>query len=211
MRYTLVADGASDAVLLPILTWSLKLHNVTIVEAQWADRGRIPRQPNFEAFLKSVVDLYPCEVLFVHRDAEAQPPSSRRTEIADALLWTEIRHIPVVPVRMTEAWLLADEFAIRSAAGNPNGTANLNLPDLPMLESLADPKRVLHDALTNASGLNRRRRAQLPVHECVRRIPGYIDDYSRLNVLPAFQTLQTDIRELIERIPPALLLYDGQA
>jgi hypothetical protein len=43
---------------------------------------------------------------------------------------TPVRHIPVVPVRMTEAWLLADEFAIRSAPGNPNGTQSLDLPDL---------------------------------------------------------------------------------
>lgn len=139
-------------------------------------------------------------MLFVHRDAEAQPSDLRREEIANALRGTSVRHIPVVPVRMTEAWLLADEKAIRSAASNPNGRENLNLPDIRRLEDLSNPKRVLHDALTIASGLNARRRSRLPVRQRVQLIPNYIDDYSRLNVLPAFQTLQQDIRVLIENI-----------
>jgi hypothetical protein len=193
----LVADGSSDKILLPILTWSLKYQDVTSVEGRWADLGRIPRSRNIEERLRTVLELYPCDVLFVHRDAESQPPNLRREEIANALSDAQIRHIPVVPVRMTEAWLLVDELAIRSAAGNPNGTENLNLPDLRRLEDLPDPKRVLHDALTAASGLNLRRRSQLQVHQRVHLIPNYIDDYSRLNVLPAFQTLQQDIRELI--------------
>jgi hypothetical protein len=101
---------------------------------------------------------------------------------------------------MTEAWLLADEIAIRSAAGNPNGREDLSLPDLRRLEDLPDPKRVLHDALTIATGLNARRRSRVPVHERVHLIPNYIDDYSCLNVLPAFQVLQQDIRALVESL-----------
>ena len=197
MTYTLFADGTSDRVLLPILTWSLKQHRVTPVVPRWADFGRIPHRDNTEERYRAALDLYPCDVLFVHRDAEAQPSDMRRAQIADALRWTLVRHIPVVPVRMMEAWLLTDENAIRSAAGNPNGTENLNLPDIRRIEDLPDPKRVLHDALTAASGLNARRRSRLSVRERVQRIPDYIDDYSRLNVLPAFQTLQQDIRTLI--------------
>jgi len=124
---------------------------------QWADSVRIPRQRNAER-LRTALELYPCDVLFVHRDAEAQPSDLRREEIANALRGTSVRHIPVVPVRMTEAWLLADEKAIRSAASNPNGRENLNLPDIRRLEDLPNPKRVLHDALTIASGLSARRR-----------------------------------------------------
>ena len=200
MIYTLVADGTSDAVLMPILNWSLKQREVTPVVAQWADFSRIPHRPNTEERLRTVLELYPCDVLFVHRDAEAQRPDLRREEIANALSRTLARHIPVVPVRMTEAWLLSDETAIRLAAGNPNGTENLNLPDLQRLEDLPDPKRVLHDALMQASGLNARRRSRLPIRQRVHLIPNYIDDYSRLNVLSAFQTLQQDILVLTENL-----------
>lgn len=198
MIYTLAADGASDRVLLPILTWSLKQHSATSIIAQWVDFSRIPRQRNTEERLKTAMDLYPCDVLFVHRDAEGQTPDLRREEIANALSQTSVRHIPVVPVRMTEAWLLADETAIRSAAGNPNGTEDLNLPDFRRLEDLPDPKKVLHQALAKATGRNTRRRQRFPVRQRVHLITNYIDDYSRLNVLPAFRALQRDIRTLID-------------
>ena len=101
---------------------------------------------------------------------------------------------------MTEAWLLADEAAIRRAAGNPNGTHDLHLPDIARLEDLPQPKKVLHQALAMASGLNVHRRSKLPVRERIHLIPNYIDDYSCLNVLSAFRTLQNDIRVLAESL-----------
>jgi hypothetical protein len=148
--YTLIADGTSDFVLLPLITWSLKKCGVTPVVEQWADLNRIPRTRNTEERLRMAVDLYPCDALFVHRDAEGQNAGFRRAEIANALRWANIRHIPVVPVRMTEAWLLPYDVAIRNAAGNPNGTMRLNLPNIRRLEDLPDPKNVLHDALIAA-------------------------------------------------------------
>jgi hypothetical protein len=151
-----------------------------------------------EERLRAVLDIYPCDVLFVHRDAEGQPPQRRREEIAESLLSLRVEHIPVVPVRMTEAWLLADEPAIRRAAGNPNGTEELNLPVVRTLETLPNPKEVLFAALATASGLNARRRSRLPVHKRVHQIAEYIDDFSCLNVLPAFLALQQDIRAIIE-------------
>ncbi|MDZ4800972.1 MAG: hypothetical protein SGI92_22665 [Bryobacteraceae bacterium] len=150
-----------------------------------------------------VLDLYPCDILFVHRDAEAQPPENRRSEIEAALHWSPNRWIPVIPVRMTESWLLFDERAIRSAAGNPNGTEPLNLPEVHRLELLPDPKALLSQLLKTASGLNSRRRSRLPVHERVHRIPDYIDDFSTLLRLPSFQRLQADIQSAIENISDA--------
>ena len=205
MIFTLVADGTSDEVLLPILTWSLKQQAVTPIVAKRADNSRIPRPRNAEERLKTVLDLYPCDVLFVHRDAEAQPAEIRRREIAKALRGIGVRHIPVVPVRMSEAWLLADEFAIRAAAGNPNGREVLNLPELRRLEDLPDPKNVLHDALAAASGLNARRRQKISIQQQVHRIADHIDDYSRLNILPTFQLLQADIRDLVARLQAPLV------
>lgn len=200
MTYTLLADGTSDAVLMPIITWSLKRHNVTTVFEQYADSGRIPRPLNTVDRVQKALDLYPCDVLFFHRDAEAQPWTVRRDEIATALRGAKVKHVPVIPVRMTETWLLADESAIRLAAGNPNGTAALNLPDLRRLEDLPHPKLRLYEALREASGRNARRRSQLDVDRRVHLIPNYIDDYSRLDVLPAFQRLQNDIRAAL--LPP---------
>ncbi len=65
--------------------------------------------------------------------------------------------VPIVPVQMTEAWLLLDETDIRFVAGRPSGTNPLDLPAIAGVESVPDPKSVLRQALKNASGLSGRR------------------------------------------------------
>ena len=100
--------------------------------------------------------------------------------------------VPVVPVRMTEAWLLFDENAIRWAASNPNGSDPLPIP-MREVEDLPDPKDVLHEALRVASGLSGRRRQKFNVRDAVHRVGEYIDDFSPLRRLNAFQRLEEDL------------------
>ncbi|WP_180542163.1 hypothetical protein [Nevskia soli] len=182
---------------MPLLTWSLNQHTAEPVNGQWVDFSRIPRRRDTEWKLAAALDLYPCNLLFVHRDAENQPPELRRREIASNLRNSRVKHVPVVPVRMTEAWFLVDEKAIRLAAGNPNGTEDLNIPAIGKIESIPDPKKTLHDALLRASGRNARRRSRFPIHERVYRVAEYLEDYSVLRALPAFELLQRDIRLVV--------------
>ena len=63
-------------------------------------------------------------MLFIHRDAEREPHEKRVAEVEAALEGVELgetQPVPVVPIRMQEAWLLFDERAIRYASGNPKG------------------------------------------------------------------------------------------
>lgn len=136
IRYTLLADGSSDRALLPILSWALHQQGMSlVVQPAWADLGRLRRRPRTLADrIIAAMQLYPCDLLFVHRDAEREAFEFRRSEIVRAL--DEIARqepiplaaICVVPVRMQEAWLLFDEMAIRTAAGNPRGRQQLPLP-----------------------------------------------------------------------------------
>jgi hypothetical protein len=103
VTYTLVTDGSTDKILVPILTWSLRQYTSDPISEQWADFSRIPRQRDLESRLRVALDLYPCDVLFVHRDAEGQPHSWRRNEIDEALRGFSIVYVPVIPVRMSEA------------------------------------------------------------------------------------------------------------
>jgi len=188
--------------LLPILTWCLKEHTTQpIIEEQWADFSRIPRQRDLEARFRVTLDLYPCDILFVHRDAENQPPEWRRREIQDAAARISVRYVPVVPVRMTESWLLFDESAIRSAAGNPQGTQELNLPGMASVEDIPDPKAKLYQTLILASSHNAPRRHGFPVRQRVHLIPNYIDGYSPLGNLTAFRLLRQDIRKALGTEP----------
>jgi len=97
----------------------------------------------------------------VHRDAEGETLERRVIEIKGVVADLPDPLVPVVPVRMQEAWLLIDEPALRCAAGNPNGVINLDMPAIDRLEGIPNPKQVLHELLLDASELTGRRRTDL--------------------------------------------------
>src|SRR6185295_11421789 len=137
LRFTLLSDGPSDRALIPILTWLLQEHTFDrAIQSEWADLRRLPEKPRSlaERIVRSV-ELFPCDLLSVHRDAERETLENRVTEIRRAVheatnAGIVVPAICVVPVRMQEAWLLFDELAIRRSSGNPNGSEVLEIPPL---------------------------------------------------------------------------------
>jgi hypothetical protein len=202
LRYTLLTDGSSDRALTPILSWLLRqyLPNYAI-QSEWADLSRLPTPPkDLGERIELAVRLYDCDVLFVHRDAEACELEHRVQEIETRLSHLSELCVPVVkviPVRMTEAWLLFNEGAIRTAASNPNGSLALELPNFNHIENFADPKSILHNALRQASQLSGRRLKKFNPHSCVYRISELIDDFSPLRALPAFRSLEAELQNFI--------------
>jgi len=205
LKYTLVTDGSSDRALLSVLDWFW--HTVPVAaEGEWFDpRPFAPPPLSIEQSIRKALELFPCDVLFVHRDAEGQPPDVRRQEIleaVDAALSSAPRmpHVCVVPVRMMEAWFLFDEAAIRRAAGNPNGSVPLGLPPLNQSERLPDPKSVLFAAIQKASGRTGRRLKKLNVPSCRARLAELICDFSPLRQLEAFAQLEEDLRSVAAQL-----------
>jgi hypothetical protein len=146
---------------------------------------------------------YPCDVLFVHRDAEREPREKRLAEIRRAADEAGVPvFVPVVPVRMTEAWFLIDERAIRQAAGNPNGEAALQLPKVASLEKVPDPKKLLRDSLIRASEKTGRRLQQFErdLGERAQRVAELIEDFSPLRQLAAFKDFEKDAGEVLTRL-----------
>ncbi len=206
LRYTLLSDGSSDSALIPVLTWLLQAHLVDCaIQHEWADLRRVPKslKDTFSKRIKLAVELYPCELLFIHRDAEKEPRQKRVDEIRKAKEEAgESLSVPtvcVVPVHMTEAWLLFDETALRRAAANPNGKHPLQLPNLTQLEDKPDPKELLYKLLGEASGLGSHRRRRLRVEELVHRVAEFIDDFASLRAMPAFKALEDELKEVIQQ------------
>jgi hypothetical protein len=205
LRYTLLSDGSSDSALIPVLTWLLQAHLVDCaIQHEWADLRRVPKslKDTFSKRIKLAVELYPCELLFIHRDAEKEPRQKRVDEIRkakeEAGESVSVPTVCVVPVRMTEAWLLFDETALRRAAANPNGKHPLQLPDLTKLEDKPDPKELLYKLLGEASGLGSHRRKKLRVEELVHRVAEFIDDFASLRAMPAFKALEDELKQVIQ-------------
>ena len=204
LRYTLLSDGRSDDALIPVLTWLLQQNGVNrAIQAIWADLRRLPFTPRTLANrIRWGLELYPCDLLFVHRDAEKQPRSVRVSEIRAALgdvaMQTPVPAVCVIPVRMQGAWFLLDEIAIRQAAGNPAGKQPLDLPPINQIEELLDPKSLLYQVLRDASGLRGCRYKRLEVRRLVRRVAEFMEDFAPLRDLPAFAALEKDIAEVVE-------------
>ncbi|UFP94355.1 hypothetical protein [Gloeobacter morelensis] len=202
LKYTLLSDGSSDRALIPILSWLLRQHLGDIsIQEQWADLSRLRNRPrNLAEKINTSIYLYPCDVLFVHRDAEREPWQKRLEEINQAVancnkLYTSV--VRVIPVRMQEAWLLFDIVALRNAAGNPSGNEPLELPRLSQVEYLADPKQTLHDLLRCACGLQGRRRNRFIPEQAAVRVTEFAEDFSALRALSAFQALEEEIKQFI--------------
>jgi hypothetical protein len=164
---------------------------------------RLPKPPKtLSKRIEFAINNFPCDILFIHRDAETMSYNNRYDEIKTAhqQSGTKITYVCVIPIRMQEAWFLFNEKAIRQASGNPNGQIPLKLPNINRVESIVNPKEDLHSLLKLASELNANRLRKINVHSQVHRLATLIDDYSPLRELTAFQKLEQDIEGVIEHL-----------
>lgn len=195
---------------MTIINWTLAQYKPDVdlqIIAQFADprTGAAPSRQLTER-LRDAISRFPCDILFIHRDAEREPSGQRRNEIETAiaiLAVTPSYYVPVIPVRMTEAWLLIDEEAIRRAADNPNGSVRLALPQISRLEFLPDPKESLNRLLVEASEKTGRRLAkfkQIPELAWRRgRVAELIEDYTPLRSLDAFKAFEAQSIEALRQ------------
>jgi len=195
--------------------WVLASLGVRVELGQWADlRHTTPRPTTLTERARVALKLYPAQLLLVHRDAERLSGKDRLHEVRRALQAVTDRYVAIIPVRMTEAWLLHDPAAIRRASGNPNGTTPLALPEPADVERVADPKGVLLDALLAASDLagarRQRRRKDFPAMRT--RTAELISDFGPLTNVPSFQAvvaaLESALIDLGHLSRPVINAYD---
>lgn len=80
----------------------------------------------------------PYDLIFIHRDSDAMGWESRAKEILGCC---DERVVPVITVRMTEAWAIAHLWS----NGEFRGWAKSKGVSLKTIESQADPKRLLRE------------------------------------------------------------------
>lgn len=197
LQCTLLADGSSDRVLMPFLDWLLDEYCQQPARLEYAEY--MPGNPSgVIERMQVALNQYPCDYLFVHRDAESADPTVRTQEILQAWLsqTTTSKLVTIVPVRMTEAWLLLDERAIRAASGNPNGGLPLNLPAAANVEALKDPKAILFEALKAASGLPPSRLKSFRPEARRHLIPERMTSFRLLRALTSFRELEAQVQRL---------------
>ncbi|KIG18431.1 hypothetical protein DB30_00716 [Enhygromyxa salina] len=158
MRAAFIAEGKSERALIGVLEQLCRRAGVDEVEIEWAQDllvhfDRLGKQlgPRIQTLLTHDPDF---DLLFIHRDADQAGLEARRAEIDEALASCPGSPgcVRVIPVRETEAWLLADPRPLRDVVGNPGRSNDLGLPRKPaQIEACSDPKQALRDSLARAS------------------------------------------------------------
>ena len=193
LRFLLVCEGSSDAALLTHISKLLiQIGRFDPQGSAWTRGVQL-----VDKIRNGLQHSSSCDLLLIHRDADSGEETrsaglTRRTEeIASAVSDSGFigPWVAIVPVRMTEAWLLLDETAIRQVAGRPNGKLPLGLPPHNQVENESNPKACLEQALMAASETSGRRRQrfnrdiphmrrllldQLPVGGPLEHIPSWV-------------------------------------
>lgn len=145
------------------------------------------------------------DLAIIHRDADRDGTAARRMEITKAIseVCPDMDFVCLIPVTMTEAWLLLDEEAIRQVAENPKGRMNLSLPRAAHVENIADPKERLKETLALASDLSGRRLRdfQKRFSQNRRRLLEQLDRNGRVADVPSWQSFRKELEEALARSP----------
>ena len=188
LSFCVVADGGTDRVLVPIIQWAIHRLDPDVEILEPAFNKRVTSLANFlEAYRPEAM------LAFVHRDAESLSLDERLQEFRQ-----DVREdiVPVIPVRMSEAWILFDGHAIARAADRPSYT--VTVPEIAELERLADPKTRLEELLLEAAGSPTGRRLKNFRRSIVDRrvsVASLILDFSPLEALGAFSRFQATLAE----------------
>lgn len=166
MRFVLVCEGSSDAPLINHIERLLVECGCAHPQGDAFHQGSRHQGSRIGDKVREVVERSSdLDLLFVHRDADNAGTEARLREIEAGVREgigdtpsRGLRHVAVVPVKMTEAWLLLDETAIRKVVRKPKGVQSLGLPPAAGVEAIADPKKVLRNALLAAVQTTGRRR-----------------------------------------------------
>jgi hypothetical protein len=193
----LIADGSSDRALIPLLKLLLREHlTLPFEEPQFIDWD----ENDLSSKIRTALDRFSVDILFVHRDAENEDWVLRAEEIQKAIPANNSQNIVfVIPVKMTEAWLLTDVSAIRQAVGNPTSTVNLNLPKAKKIEACA-AKEVLLAAITAAREYGPQRRRNFKPEQYRHRVAELTSDLKLLRQIPSFKRLEDSLRPLLEHL-----------
>lgn len=201
LKYTLIADGSSDCVLMSIIKWTLDVNfpQLPIKGSYWADLRKENEKPKtIPEKVRLAQRKYPFDILFFHRDAETTDPhilDQRINEIHVGIDDESIinRTVCIIPIKMMETWLLFDVEALKKAAGNRNYSGPISIPKLKHLEKEQQPKDRLHRLLKEISGLKGRNLCKFNPHIATHYVADNISDFSPLRQLKSFQKFENDL------------------
>jgi len=144
-------------------------------------------------------------ILCVHTDADnisnkhvfehkIQPAFEKIINDDNANVCTNL--VAIVPVQMTEAWMLADTTLLKNEIGTTKTNAELRIEQNP--EQLTNPKKNIKEAIIIARQ-NARRRKKLLIGELYQPI-GQKIDLNKLKKLTSYQKFENSAKEALKKM-----------
>jgi hypothetical protein len=144
-------------------------------------------------------DSYGISILFVHTDADDNSDKIIfETKINPAQGKIELlpnrTMVPIVPVYMTESWMLADKDLLRDELGTSCSIGELHLTKYP--EEMTDPKEAIENAIRiSKENQTKRKRNQGLVIEDLYQIIGQKVELERLDKLPSYLKFKNNLKQ----------------
>lgn len=147
------------------------------------------------------IEKYGVKILFVHTDADDLSdetvfnskinPAKTALENAEGDFCKTM--VAVVPVQMTESWMLADKTLLKSEIGTEKSNEELGINHDP--ESFSDPKKIINNAIRiSRTHLTRRRRKKgIQIGELYQIIGSKVQ-LERLETVPSFEKFKLELR-----------------
>ncbi|NTW26020.1 MAG: DUF4276 family protein [Lentimicrobium sp.] len=106
--------------------------------------------------------------------------------------------VPIIPVAMTEAWMLSDTELLKSEIGTDKSNAELGIDKFP--EYYSDPKECIENAIRiSRQNLTRRRRKELTISELYLSV-GQQVSLKMLDKLPSYCKFKDSIRHAFREL-----------
>jgi hypothetical protein len=214
----LYVEGNADERFLPIIV-QRAAQNILLREGRTAidvlqPHVVVPDEPppdRATAILAVARKTAGYHALIIHADADhPSPERALRERVRPGLDRIEFAHkagnavcgttIPLVPVQMTEAWMMADAEALRAVIGTRLASDQLGLPGRPhAVESDPDPKQTLRDIVHRALADRPRRRRHVDRADLDEPLARQID-LARLETIPAYRQFIEDLRSALQSL-----------
>ncbi len=203
----LYAEGPTDQLFLPEVIRRTAKQNLNQSGQQYIDVKPVDLisfskigMKQDECILQAALRAASYNILIVHADADHRTADRALKErfYPGYLLVQQAKEdvcrcvLPVVPIQMTEAWMLADPEALRAALGTSRKAQVLGLPfKAKLVEADSDPKQTLKMIVSKAN-THRSRQRQVEI-DSLYTLLGRKVDLSRLRDVPAYQRFEHDL------------------
>lgn len=154
-----------------------------------------------EASRKAAID-YGMSVLCIHADSDARTiedvTNNKFNPLVEALNEVDNENycksiVPIIPIQMTEAWMLADKELLKEKIGAKN-KQNIDLGIEKSPESYADPKETIKDAIRIAQAEKvKRKRNELTINDLYEEL-GQSISLNDLREIPSFCVFEGSVK-----------------